>query len=736
MSSFAATLTVFVTLQLLIVAALPQISFSLNLTEASSVGDIVQKVSGVEKGDPEPTDDGESEKQSRLLSAETFEKAKDSSTDLVDATLDDAVEETISSTKERISLEPIANPDTSDRDIVKPGNDDDTVVGEVLAEVSEGNVLSEPEETLNENLDWLTDDINLVEEDTGLQSAADSVKVPEDILKQPGTGALTDAIDDTVDDLEEIASDTDIVESLEPLVAGTVKEVEESAASIIDIEKQEMTDEILRETNEALRETGEQINSAAVKDTLGKTDLSTTVDEIMDDLDVESTSHGITQSLQDRADAIEADSLLSELREKPAIIDDLKDKNGSTAEPNQTSSADSNIPQQEHVSSLLSAGYRLKEVTLNQEKYQDVKIISNPELTQEEEQYIIDQALDAEGLEDWSDGGWRVVGMDFIGITKPQPKWEKAIVYLHLPTGAGTPPLECKQGWQAVIDVRLDVGKVSDFGLPTLESHECSSEIILQAPAEEGTSKTLTMSGTRPSFVMAETDDVVSNHIYGTAAYLNTPSVNSTVFGSMDSYVAFLLNQKWSTSPTQHMTQIGWLISSIEGCIDCGSQQIPKNTTRLAFTDSSVFGNLEAHSIPFFEWQDDEKLVAGTWCNEEGRYTVWAQYGSRVFNHNTNISCENPDNDSKVSNSIFLENWNTAESSSWTDHIGNVEAHSAVTFRTDGISQGTTLHSWEQSTNEEQDCAGARQSTATVQGNLTFGNAARWADLGSVSPAC
>ena len=385
------------------------------------------------------------------------------------------------------------------------------------------------------------------------------------------------------------------------------------------------------------------------------------------------------------------------------------------------------------MSSLFSAGSRVEQVALNQDQYQDVRIVSNPKLTQEEQLHIVKEALSVEGLRDWSDEGWKVVGTDFIGVIEPQPKWETAIVYLHLPDGAGTPPERCEQGWQAVVNIRLDIGKVSEAGLPTRSSHECGSAIILEEPGDEGLSIS---SGTNPSFVIAETDDVVSSQIHGSAAFLNTPSFNSTVFESMDSYVAFLLNQKWSTSPIEHMTQIGWLMSSVEGCVDCGSQYIPADSATLAFTDSSVFGNLEAHRIPLFEWEKDEELVAGTWCNDQSKYTIWAQYSGKIFNHNTNISCESPDNDSKVSNSMFLENWNTVESSLWADDIGRIEAHSAVTFRADETKQDFSLNSWEGSTNEEQDCTGLRQLTAAVQGDLTSGKIAKWTELNSISPAC
>jgi hypothetical protein len=413
------------------------------------------------------------------------------------------------------------------------------------------------------------------------------------------------------------------------------------------------------------------------------------------------------------------------------------------------------------IESLSSAAYRLDVVPLTGQGYDDVKIISNPKLTDKEKQQIIEVASNIEGLKEWSpEGGWRVVGMDFIGVTGLYPKWENVTVYLHLPNNTGNPPINCDQGWYAAVDISLDTGSVMDAGFPTKTLHECTSAVILEEPdklinndsyhdsdtttaaarLQEANSAASTPT-IRPSFVIAEADDVISGDIHGTAAYLTTPSYNSTIFADMDRYVALLLNQKWSTSPIQQMTQIGWLISSVEGCIDCGSGYIAENTSRLVFTDSSVFGNLEARAIPFDEWKHDDHLIAGTWCNEDGNYTIWLQYVDKVFNHNTNIPCERPDNDSKISNSIFFENWNSMDSSLWSDDLlGEVKAHSAIAFKSVGQenqnNRDISIDTWQNSTNEEQDCTGSRESTRTIAGSLISSRDAKWIELSNVPEAC
>jgi hypothetical protein len=738
------TTLILLALHLLLAATLPQVSFSLKLAEQPAFDIAAQRDEGSDAQMEEREQSGESEPekpQNALLSStEVLKGDKAASIELVDSTQFDRVKETIAAPEESIpAFELDASPDTLNVDAEEIAGDDSSIAKDTLPRVTEA--FSEPVETLNEDLadsvNSIQDEMNLVEEEN-LQSTINALKQTDFILGSASeAGSLPDALSHDIGNLEEKISDSDFVKELAPAMTNTVNEVTESTAALVDLEEQDIADKVLQEATDVVRETEEQIDITVLRDILKEGQPSTLADEIIEGLGAKAIQDSVLQSLQGYDDAIDAESLLAQsIGEKVAEHDDIVGEMDLAGVTDEVPPLDDIIPEQNLMSSLSSAGSRVKQILLNQEEYHDVKIISNPKLTQEEEVHIIEQALNAEGLKDWSDDGWQVVGMDFIGIAKPQPKWEKAIVYLDLPSGAGDPPLHCKQGWQAVIDIRLDIGKVSDVGLPTLSSHECSSAIILEEPLEGGSEALPASPSTRPSFVIAETDDVVSNEIYGSAAYLNTPSFNSSVFEGMDSYVAFLLNQKWSTSPTHHMTQVGWLISSIEGCIDCGSQQIPKNSATIAFTDSSVFRNLEAHRIPLFEWEMDEELITGTWCNEDSNYTIWAQYAGKIFNHNTNISCENHDNDSKVSNSIFLENWNTAESSLWTDHLGRIEAHSAVTFRGDELKQDSNMSIWEHSTNEEQDCTGVRRSTATVQGDLTSGKTAKWINLNSVSPAC
>jgi hypothetical protein len=313
--------------------------------------------------------------------------------------------------------------------------------------------------------------------------------------------------------------------------------------------------------------------------------------------------------------------------------------------------------------------------------------------------------------------------MEFVGKARSGgAEWDKAIVYLHLPDGAGDPPEECFQGWSATVSVDLETQEVEDAGYPTKESHECTSDIVLVDPD----------AATKPTFVIAEADDVTSNDVYGNIAYMKTPSYKQEIFDHMDRFIAHLLNQKWKTFPSQEMTQVGWIMTAVEGCESCGDGRIPADSAVLAFTDTSIFGNLEAHRIPF-DWEPDGEMLAETMCYDDWNYVISVLYEGKIFNHNTKVACENADNDSKITNSVFFENWNTVESSSWAQDItGEVEAHSAHEL----MHSSREVTTWTSSTNEEQSCDASRGSTAVISGSLASGNAATWSELDKVPPAC
>lgn len=540
------------------------------------------------------------------------------------------------------------------------------------------------------------------EEDGGLEKIVGDVA---DTVVDPASSTVEETTEGLLDEAEEVEDAADEV------VPGDVELVEEVEETAEPVTSGEAVDELVDDGGELVGEIEEEVYSVPV--------VGDAAEEVVD------TAEPMVDELTDAAEPA-VDLLLPEEEEEQ----DSEDGDSDTGD----AQTNGGISEQEPAEDF-------SERDDDDEPRLDVsyepRAEPNPDLTEEEKEEIIEEAADVPGLKEWSSEGWEYAGMDFVGTGSDEVEWEQAIVYMHLPDGAGDPPEECYQGWSAAIGIDLETGEAEDSGFPTESSNECASKVILEDPnigeqmLEAFTSIFSPKTDITPSFVIAEADDVAENEVYGNTAHIKTPSYDDAIFDHMDKYVAHLLNQKWDTSPAEHMVQVGWLITAVEGCADCGEGRIPKNTAAIAFTDTSVFGNLEARRVPF-DWQPDKDLVAETACNEDSNYVISVLYGDEVFNHNTRISCESADNDSKISNSVFFENWNTVESSEWAQDIGAVEAHSAHGF----VNSRDQLSQWSSSTNEEQRCDSSRDSTGVISNSLSEGKIATWSELGSVPPAC
>lgn len=521
----------------------------------------------------------------------------------------------------------------------------------------------------------------------------------------------------------ELANDVEGVDSLQ-------EEVEEIEDEIIDIDDaDEITSAAGEETDSTLsgEETVDDLQEEAfdlaekVTDEVADDPILSEVDQVVEDAEetvyqAEDDAFELVDKVEDEVIDETLDSVSSKVEDVIELVEDVEEEAIGDSEDD-VMGATKNIVEEKEVDALVSEVEDVAESAVY-----ELKAFINPVLTEIEIVEIIKEALDVPGVKEWSSDGWEFISMDFVGETKSdEVKWESALVYLHLPDGAGDPPEECFQGWMATVNVNLESGEVEDSGFPTSESHNCTSEVVLDDPD----------AAAKPSFVIAGADDVVSNDIYGSVAYIKTPSYEPEIFDHMDRYIAHLLNQKWKTFPAQEMTQVGWLITTVEGCASCGYGYIPANSSVLTFTDTSVFGNLEAHRIPV-EWEHDDEMLAETICHD-ANYLISVRYDERIFNHNTKISCENADNDSKISNSVFFENWNAVESSSWAQDItGKVEAHSAHQL----MHSSKNFTPWMSSTNEEQTCDSSREPTTIIDGNLASRNVASWSELDKVPPAC
>lgn len=606
---------------------------------------------------------------------------------------------------------------------------------------SEGN----EDATIADDVVSTTDEVIDPASSEGEETGGEATDEAEEAPSEEGTGSLENIVNDVSDTVVDPASSTvgktsggliDHAEAVEDaadqVVPGDVEVVDEVEEVAEPVTSGEAVGELADTGGELVGDVEEEVYSVPI--------VGEAAEEAVD------TAEPVVDELTDAAEPV-VDTLLPgdepEDEESNAVTDGLvkvtEDREGGAPDTEEIASDAISKGEAVEDSAGQHLGGELEGADPLAAAYEQ-KAIPNPDLSESEKEEIIKEAANVQGLKEWSSEGWRYVSMDFVGgaAESGEAKWKKAVVYLHLPSGAGDPPEECFQGWSAAIGVDLETGKAENSGFPTESSHECTSEVVLQDPnigeqmLQAFTSVFSPQTDAKPSFVIAEADDVVTNKVYGTAAQLKTPAYNDAVFDHMDKYVAHLLNQKWDTAPAQHMAQVGWLITAVEGCVNCGAEYIPGNTATVAFTDTSVFGNLEARKAPF-EWKPDESLVVETTCNEESNYLISVLYGGDVFNHNTKVSCDNADNDSQTSNSVFFENWNTVESSAWAKDItGAVEAHSAQGF----MNSLDAPSYWSSSTNEEQKCDGSKGSTGVISESLSGGQVAAWSELGSVPSAC
>jgi hypothetical protein len=356
----------------------------------------------------------------------------------------------------------------------------------------------------------------------------------------------------------------------------------------------------------------------------------------------------------------------------------------------------------------------------------------NPALSNQEQQAIVDQALNAPGVKAWSANGWQYVSMDFMGVKDPSVQWQYAVVNLHLPPNVQT-AVACDTGWWAMVKVDLATKKVVSEDEPTKDSAICHSELNGGNISVENTQPVSVLDAILPQanaaagYSVARENDVTSYSIYGNIAKFATPSYNAAIFTHENKYIEQLLNANWNRASS--FTQAGWVITHISGCTGCG---ISANTASLAFVDQSVYGDFNLRGISY-SWVNGQTELAEVLCNGGANYLIAVGYGSNIFNHTTNVPCNTTQNNDTYNNSVFFENANTVSSSTWSaDVTGTVNGFSAYEFR----NSQNTASTWLASTNSDVSCTGVPSSSTVITGNIQGGGTATWSTLSNVPVAC
>lgn len=91
----------------------------------------------------------------------------------------------------------------------------------------------------------------------------------------------------------------------------------------------------------------------------------------------------------------------------------------------------------------------------------------------EEEQKLASIAKNVQGLKDWSPDEWQVLTIGY--LTRYDPDWRGAIVYLRLPPDASAPAY-CELGWQANVMIDLETKEVVSAYYPTGPTSSCGFE--------------------------------------------------------------------------------------------------------------------------------------------------------------------------------------------------------------------------------------------------------------------
>ncbi|MDE2589283.1 MAG: hypothetical protein KGL95_06420 [Patescibacteria group bacterium] len=368
-----------------------------------------------------------------------------------------------------------------------------------------------------------------------------------------------------------------------------------------------------------------------------------------------------------------------------------------------------------------------------------------PKLSKTQLNTLIGLAMSVPGIQKWSSSGWQYAYTDFSGPTNPA-EWTTAIVHLHLPLGKGNPPIQCTASngsWASVV-INLKTLAIQKAEFPVVGMHySCTNPhnapVSLGAPVSaSGNPNTLASVNpltaiSKPSYVIAEENDVTSNTVIGSWANIYTPSFTSPgVYSNMDNSISLLINQKWTTGD---LTQLGWTITTASGCSGTG---INSDSADLGYVDTSTNSNYCIYNISTYTYTAGQNMFSQTVCNGGTDYVMQAQYGGTNWSHTTAIPCSTASQDSNdyLNNSVFFENDNTVSSSGWAGDItGTTQASSA------NEEIGSNIQHWSTSNNQvvyySNSCTTRNQvNTNIISGSLASNGIAKWTGLSSTQPAC
>jgi hypothetical protein len=184
------------------------------------------------------------------------------------------------------------------------------------------------------------------------------------------------------------------------------------------------------------------------------------------------------------------------------------------------------------------------------------------------EQNLVQQALNVEGVKNWSSFGWEP-NVQYVGISDPTPHWTKAYVELKLAPGKGNPKHACSESWVATIEFDLESNKITKEDYPTENNRACAKgNIVFEKPSqnakfvEEPTPSIIPTASAGHTFVIGTQKYAATANRYGAFAYLSTPQIDDpTIWTSFNHYVSETLNQDF-VGTTPSFLQVGYLLTT------------------------------------------------------------------------------------------------------------------------------------------------------------------------------
>lgn len=128
------------------------------------------------------------------------------------------------------------------------------------------------------------------------------------------------------------------------------------------------------------------------------------------------------------------------------------------------------------------------ETIMSDEEFESKLPYIPPHPDESVQQRLIQQALNVEGVKNWSASGWES-SIDWYGVAEPTPHYTKAIVQLKLAPGKGTPKHSCSENWIASIEFDLNTEKITKADYPTEQNRECYKGKIEMGPIKIVNSK-------------------------------------------------------------------------------------------------------------------------------------------------------------------------------------------------------------------------------------------------------